>query len=394
MVDACFTEGYDHCSVLKRRFPSLDGPCIMLAVDRKYIDEIHSAVELLKQTGDLTTPSERLRESLHRAMRLEASTIPPYLVAAWSIQDSQGSQNNDIRDLILSVAREEMLHMMGVMNIISALGKPPEIATSEMVLTWGTDKLPIGGNLIPVLAPFSVDLLSQLFMEIEKPENPIHYVVLEAGLEAFTPDYGTIGEFYEALIRLINSFETDPFVDGAKHPQIKIEYDVRLGKIGHAPIDDFEIKSRTQAIGILNWIVDQGEGTSLDPLDGNGKPAHYYRFAEIYKGGKLVEAKNEPLGYAYDRAHFPINCDFNRVRQFDPNPKMQNFAKDSPQFRGLQAFNKKYTAMFKELQNFYDRGGTQIVVDSINTMNVMSRFADQLFNLDPAVCPSFEWIAG
>src|SRR5580704_6918754 len=182
----------------------------MLLVDRKYIAEIDSAIALVEEKDETTAPHQQLRDSLHRAMRLEASTIPPYLVAAWSIQDSPRFQNGEIRGLILSIAKEEMLHMMAVMNIISALGKPPEIATSKVVLNWGKDQLPTGGGLIPRLAPFSEDLLSGLFMSIEEPKDPIHYVVLERSLEDFASDEDTIGEFYAKIIKLIQSFETDP----------------------------------------------------------------------------------------------------------------------------------------------------------------------------------------
>lgn len=365
----------------------------MLPVDQEYIDEIQTAIALLKETGEVTAPRQQLRESLHRAMRLEASTIPPYLVAAWSIQDSAGYQNAEIRALIMGVAREEMLHMMGAMNIIAALGESLNVATNEIVLDWGTDMLPIGGGIVPSLAPFSTGLLTDVFMRIEEPKNPIHYVILDAGPERVATDFATIGKFYEALIELINSFEIDPFTDGANFPQIKFEHHFGLGLISHAPIADFEIKSRAHAIEVLKWIVDQGEGSAQDPLDGDGNPAHYYRFAEIYKQGKLVAADDQPLGYAYDRGNFPIICDFNRVRQFDANPKMENFPEGSRHLRGLQVFNQRYTRMFDELQQFYDGGGEQLVRDSINTMGSMTTVAENLLELDPSVCPSFEWMS-
>lgn len=383
----------------------------MLQVDRRLITDIRKSItdmlgavttkERKAVAGEAAGPAtkaiaaatDQLRESLHTAMKLEASTIPPYLVAAWSIQDSPspGFQNTEIRQLILSIAKEEMLHMMGVANIIAAMGEPPNIANKDIVLNWGKDKLPIGGDLVPQLAPFSMDQLSKSFMKIEEPKDPQHYVVLETVTREASL-FATIGEFYEAIITLINSFPEDPFANGAAFPQIRIPLDPRIGQIGHEPITDFAVKNKTEAINILHWIVDQGEGSTEGPLDGNGEPAHYYRFAEIYKGGKLIKDATQPLGYAYDRAGQPINCDFTAVRQFAPNPKMKDFDPNSRQFKGLLKFNEAYTSMFKELQQFYDGNDPQQVPNSINSMNTMTSFVNPLFNSNPSVCPSFEWI--
>lgn len=372
----------------------------MLKVDRKHIAKIEDAILLLGARSVEKTVTEKaldvLREALHTAMKLEASTIPPYLVAAWSIKPSPQYQNEEIKKLIMSVAKEEMLHMMTIANIISATGTVPNIATPEIVLNWGEDELPVGGNLIPVLAPFSMDILQHLFMEIEKPKNPIHYVVKTRGEVKIEPHFGTIGEFYDALILLINSFKEDPFLNGAKYPQIRMYPrpgdDARLDTIEHAPMDNFQVTNKTLAIKLLNWIIDQGEGTSDGPLDGGGEPAHYYRFAEIFNGGKLMKDDKEPLGYVYNRAEYPIDCDFSAVYDFVPNPKMADFPKDSTQYKGQTAFNQSYTSMFKELQDFYSNSDKSQVTLSIITMGTMANFANRLLSLTPCSCPSFEWI--
>ncbi|MCG7868789.1 MAG: ferritin-like protein [Candidatus Thiodiazotropha taylori] len=369
----------------------------MLKVDRNLIDEIMTAAHLLSTQNDTQNAILQLRKTLHMAMRLEASTIPPYLVAAWSIQDSPNFQNEEIRDLITDIAKEEMLHMMGIANIIAATGEPPKIATPEIVLDWGVSRLPVGGDLVPRLAPFSESLLTDLLMEIEKPEDPIHYVVVEA----FQPQkaglvegrYATIGEFYKALLDLINTFQYDPFEEGQSHPQIKMSFDRRIGEIDHDPITDFQVTDKDQAKAIINWIIGQGEGTPSDPMTGNGIPAHYYRFAEIYKRGKLTRDVFAPLGYVYDRAQHPIECDFSKIQQFRPNPKMRDFDPSSSHYRGLKIFNEAYTRVFHKIQVFYsDNNQQQEIPYSINSMNNMVNYVEPLFSLDPPICPSFEWI--
>jgi len=371
----------------------------MLKVDRRHVDLIHHAIQSLNvPVIDITTAKETLLITLHKAMRLEASTIPPYYVAAWSVQYSPNYQNAEIRDLIAGVSKEEMLHMMSIANIISATGKVPDIATKEIVLDWGVSTLPIGGDIVPSLSPFSMELLTDLFMEIEKPIDPKHYVVLKPPVAKFKAldfeeEFATIGEFYDALIELINTFPVDPFENADVNKQINISDDPRLGTIEHSPITDFIVTNKVQAIEILQWIIDQGEGSTNGPMDGNRIPAHYYRFAEIYKGGKLVEAPSQPLGYAYDKVNFPIDCDFSKVIEFKSNPKMTDFPVGSGHYNGLKAFNEQYTLMFEQLQAFYKDGDVQKMKDSLSTMKNMGSFVPRLLSLDPPVCPSFEWIS-
>lgn len=367
----------------------------MLKIDKKYVESI-LAVAKLTHKKSAQIRNDKLIETLHQAMRLEASTIPPYYVAAWSIKDSDSKsfENEKIRTLIASIAKEEMLHMMSISNMIAATGVIPDIYSKEMVLDWGKDSLPIGSNLVPTLAPFSMEILGDLFMEIEQPISPIHYVVKRQMVKALAVEehYATIGEFYDALKALILSFPEDPFKNGANYKQIKLNYDPRMTSIGHAPITDFQITNKEQAFEILDWIIDQGEGSTSNPLDGNDAPAHYYRFAEIYKGGELVKDASQKLGYAYDQKNHPIMCDFSKVYQFAPNPKMKDFDPNSRQYKGLMKFNKLYKDMFFQLQEFYKTGNEQFVKTAISSMNNMNGFAIQLLESSPSVCPSFEWV--
>lgn len=358
------------------------------------MDSMRLAIASVEE-NQISAGMDTLRSTLHEAMRLEASTVPPYYVAAWSIQDADGYQNKKIRDLVAGVSKEEMMHMMAIANISAATGNPPNIATPEIVLDWGTEPLPIGTDLVPTLAPFSMEILTNLFMEIEKPENPTHYVVVEPEMamkRESDKEYATIGEFYEALIDLINAFPDDPFLNGADYPQININDDFRFANMDYAPIENFVVSNREHAIELIHWIVDQGEGTSTNPMDGNGLPAHYYRFAEIFKGGELIESPVDPLGYVYDKANHPINCDFTKIFQFEPNPKMADWPEDSRQYKGLLKFNTDYTNMFKYLQAYYDDGDQSQVTSAINVMNSMAGYVMPLLTSDPPVCPSFEWV--
>jgi len=67
---------------------------------------------------------EDLRCMLQTAIRLEFSTLPPYLTAFFSIREGC---NVEVQDLIRSVVLQEMLHMAQAANLLIALGGRPII---------------------------------------------------------------------------------------------------------------------------------------------------------------------------------------------------------------------------------------------------------------------------
>jgi len=97
-------------------------------------------------------------------------------------------------------------------------------------------------------------------------------------------------------------------------------------------------------------IVEQGEGTRKSPLDAPGQPAHYYRFAEVYFGKKLIRNPDPKLGqpeFAY-AGH--------RIR-FDPagvwptllNPKRSDYDPGTKARNLNDTFNYTYTQLLQSL---------------------------------------------
>src|SRR5690348_596215 len=96
---------------------------------------IYSAQEL-ERRGDqdpvrklLSVPTDARRrdwieQMLQSAIELEFATIPPYLVAMWSIVD----QSDPVFGLIEQIVKQEMLHMGIVANILNAIDGAPNIA--------------------------------------------------------------------------------------------------------------------------------------------------------------------------------------------------------------------------------------------------------------------------
>src|SRR5437762_13529429 len=112
-----------------------------------------------------------LKKSLQQAIELEHATIPAYLYALYSIQPGA---NKIIQSLVLSVVAEEMLHMSLACNVLNAIGGSPRIDDPRFIPTY-PGPLPgsVESDLIVPLSPFSMDLVSNVFMVIEEPEDPL-----------------------------------------------------------------------------------------------------------------------------------------------------------------------------------------------------------------------------
>ncbi|MDX8502114.1 ferritin-like domain-containing protein [Mesorhizobium sp. VK4C] len=110
-----------------------------------------------------------LQDALQTAVRLEFSTIPPYLCAEWSITD--GEDPDDVGGTLKDIVRQEMYHFAIAGNILSAIGRVSKIADSDFLLKYPTNYLPGG-----ICQPEPVDLKPispaqiHVFMQIEYPE--------------------------------------------------------------------------------------------------------------------------------------------------------------------------------------------------------------------------------
>jgi rubrerythrin len=201
-------------------------------------------------------PTE-LKDALRTAMRLEFSTIPPYLCAEWSIKAAEDLDK--VRAKIKGIVIQEMYHFALAGNMLSAIGGTP------------TDQLPGGIHQdLPVdLQPLSEDQLA-VFMQIEKPEFPP--VEIAAQL-AVAP--ATIGEFYTALS---TAFQTLTLVIDQNAHAIEL------------PPNVFRINSIDDARRAIDKIKGEGEGAPGNP-DQPANPdqlAHFYVFEEISVGNELT----------------------------------------------------------------------------------------------------------
>jgi hypothetical protein len=239
-----------------------------------------------------------LRNALQNAIRLEHSTIPPYLTALATLSGNTPSVKY-ARQVLRDVVVEEMLHMTLACNVLNAIGGHPVIADSNFVPCY-PHELPMGvaGDLVVHLKRYSKDLVENTFMRIEQPEIPLDIPTrpTRAVLAAVAPI--TIGQFYAGVRALL-----------AAHPEI-FTGDPALQVTGFffGPGEDISVTDLPSALLAIETIVEQGEGTPKSPTDLQKQIAHYYSFQQFSKGMQIVDDPASPLKVSFDPAK-PLTID-------------------------------------------------------------------------------------
>lgn len=228
-----------------------------------------------------TDPDVRRAEIVHHltmAMQLEHATIPPYIVALYSIRD--GFNAEPVR-ILRAVVIEEMLHMVLVANLLNAIQEDAHIELDrDGFIPDYPGTLPMIDNGPEVhLGRFSPETID-IFIQIEKPaQDP------DDGADG----YASVGQFYAAIKDAVDAFCRDfgpeTLFIGKPSRQIGPEHYYNGG--GEIlRISDYQ--SARKAIAV---IVNQGEGFNESIFSGDHEtfgevqdPAHYYKFKQIRDG--------------------------------------------------------------------------------------------------------------
>jgi len=308
------------------------------------------------ETGD-EAARQTLGRLLQSAICLEFATIPTYLSAAFSL----GPDNQSITDLIRRVAREEMLHLTTIANLMNAIGVSPDIVAAVPKYPYTLDLL--ATPLTLELRSFSLDLVENLFMRIEAPEHPIVFPARILSLVRDPPT--TVGLFYAHIIEIIkdpkmanlfSNAERDVYKQVTVDPNFtpiayKSDQDTQNYPLGTG--FDFLIKDPPTAVQYLSWLVGEGEGASpYDPTTAEGLPGHFYRFESILKGKYLVKDASVQPGFSYsggDLVFTPTS-----VTEFAPNAKAEDYSSQPELKLRMDRFNDTYTTMVNALQSAFN----------------------------------------
>ncbi len=317
----------------------------MLKINPAFVARIEAATE-----------PEDLYDLVQKAIELEHSTIPTYLAAYFTLKPGT---NTVVAQILRSIVVQEMLHMAIACNLLIAIGGRPVIDKPGFIPTY-PGPLPMGieNDLIVPIEKCSIDLVKNIFMTIEEPEDPITINALRATTDTFR----TIGEFYAALGACLHRMGPKAFRKG--------RFDEEMVNDAWFPSDQlFRIVDDKTASAAIRLIVDQGEGTSRDPLNPEDQPAHYYRFEQIVKGRLLVRDPLAPSGFAFKGA--PVVLDVDNVWNMQPNPpEPAALPPGSAAHRASGIFAFGYTALLKGLHATFN-----------GAPNAMSRAMGQMYQL-------------
>lgn len=334
-------------------------------------------VEKLNEPDGLST-------ALQAAIELEHATIPTYLYAMYSLKPGS---NTAISNLILSVVMEEMKHMALACNILNAIGGSPCIDTPGFIPKY-PGPLPgsVDGGLIVPLAPFSLDLVKNVFMEIEEPEDALDF----PDRKIIHTTAFTIGEFYGQIAQFIQQGGESLFTG---NPAYQVTYPDLYWR------DLIPVYHVEDALKAIDTIVEQGEGTTTAPMDPDHEPAHYYRYAEIYYGKTLVPVNDPPPGtppdQLYEYSGPPIPFDLTGVYPTIESPSAANYPMGSAARNACDTFNYTYTGLLKVLHATFN-ANSGLLYTAIGMMESLQEQAAAMMAIElpdgvHTAGPSFEY---
>jgi len=332
------------------------------------------------------TTVEILCEYLHRAMKIEHATIPPYLLALYSIQPGT---NCDATNALRVVAVEEMLHLTLAANILNAVGGEPDLTDPDFVPTYPA-AVPTGEDDFEVhLEPFSKDAIDT-FLRIERPAQPSSGAGEKGRFVSRPPEARTllvvpgevnihfysIGEFYEEILRGLNYLHNehgDSLFGGDPDRQVTPEYYYSGGgKL--CAVTDME-----SAMRAANLIVEQGEGFGGGIYDNPHELAHFYRFQELTLG-RHYQPGDKPYkeGVPDTGPTGPVfKVEWDKVYPFKKDPCLSDYPESSELYAAAIRFNESYADFLGMLTTAYN-GKPQLLLDAVPRMFSLRNEINQL----------------
>jgi rubrerythrin len=332
-----------------------------------------AAAESLRKPEELSW-LDYLVMLLHIGAEIEQGLMVEYLYAAYSLGGDQVPEDRRKavqrwRDAILTVAREEMGHLLSVQNVLCLLGAAPNLDREDY--PWDTGVYPFPFTLEPLTA----DSLS-LYVFAEMPEEQVfkrphlperyrrflrddlpHIQEVVARRSAGQGGGHRVGALYEEIVTLLgddrripdSAFHAETLPFQATFAEWGREYRPPARRLdaggspesGPAPAEPHAwpahvivdpMATRTEAVAAVREIAAQGEAPHLRRRE-TGEPSHFDRFLEIYQ-----ELGPQP-GWSPARA-VPVNPTADAIE----NPQARSWA---------HLFNVRYRMLLSYLAHTF-----------------------------------------
>ncbi|GAU65719.1 hypothetical protein SSP35_02_00860 [Streptomyces sp. NBRC 110611] len=249
----------------------------------------HLTTPLAVRAMDGITTLDELADHLGDAARIELSTIPPYLYAAYSIKTSgysQWAQGAAAQRTLIGIAIEEMLHMALVRNVMVATRcetvKTKNGQGRKPFRFYDPDSIPTyPGDMSHRTPPLKLHMQRistpavEGFMEVELPETVQQQRKILPSADDYT--YHTLGELYDAIGKGITDLtKAKEITWGLTECRWQQQYLRAFWNQWGGPPKPIPVVDQGSALDALYIIVSQGEGAPDEQED-----SHYEKFTRI-----------------------------------------------------------------------------------------------------------------
>ncbi len=296
-------------------------------------------------TSSRITTLEQLRAYLQAALRLEHSTIPPYLTALYSLHPGT---NTEAWHILRVVVAQEILHLSLAANVMNAIGGTPDLTGADFVPAYPAC-LPDGeGEFAVDLQAFSAEAVAT-FLKIERPGRaPSPEVRLvprqRTGRQmlAVSPTdpglrYYSVGEFYAEISRGVRRLHGEYAAGGRElftgHPGLQVTPEDFCSGGGEA----IRVTDLGSALDALALLANQGEGLGGGIYDDAGELVHYYRFQQLQLG-RYYQKGDEPNGPTGPE----FETDWTAVYPVLKNARLDDYPQGSKLHSAASEFNRTY----------------------------------------------------
>ncbi|HYN77834.1 MAG TPA: ferritin-like domain-containing protein, partial [Lamprocystis sp. (in: g-proteobacteria)] len=264
---------------------------------------------------------------LHIGAELEHSLMVQYLYAAYSLNDQTGApeqrrQVGEWRNRLLTIAKEEMGHLLTVQNLLCLVGGP--VCFERSHFPANTDFLPFPFRLAPVSAkllawyvyaeaPHDWQLLFR-----DQGQDPgvtlredIRMVAECVGDTPVTGHAHTVGQLYDRIIEVLadpsripdSALRPDTYAHQASWDEWGRGYRPPPARPGETeppavPIAErshvivLRLATRTEALAALRQIGKQGEAAHLRAPN-DQEPSHFERFLSLLDAFRKAEGERD-----------------------------------------------------------------------------------------------------
>ncbi len=253
---------------------------------------------------------------LHTGAEVEHSLLVQYLYAAFSIRPGNlspaNAQRNTWKTSLLSIAKEEMGHLLTVQNILRALRAP---------LNLEREDFPFRSKLYPF--PYRLERLTRIslakYVLAEMPPEGVPETVLSAqqkeqlvqlaALDGNGDGVNQVGLLYDTLRYALTqlppeAFHADPN-GGPAYQSGATDWGTDEDPTNVTGIKTIRVSDQATALAAIDVIARQGEGVGGGALENS----HFHRFLTLFREFPPENAGPSPT--------FPVPTDPNTA--FPPN---------------------------------------------------------------------------